>query len=148
MSRADRTRRSSSIRLAGGSAARREARYLIIDWGGALGRWGSIVRRGRWDCDGFAAENAPIVIAGVDGECVRFGYTGQRTADIAGGIRVSDVRWLMRTLGRLTDAQIAAAVEASGGTPEEIACFTAALRRRLDHLQAVATEPAPASSQP
>ena len=28
----------------------REARYLIIDWGGALGRWGSIVSRGRWDC--------------------------------------------------------------------------------------------------
>ena len=53
----------------------------------------------------------------------------------------------MRTLGRLTDAQIEAAVAASGGTPEEIACFTAALRRRLDHLQAV-TAPAPVPSQP
>ena len=129
------------------SRRRREARYLIIDWGGALGRWGSIVRRGRWDCAGFAAESEHLV-AGVHGNDVRFGYTGQRTADIATGIRVSDVRWLMRTLGRLTDAQIAAAVEASGGTREEIACFTAALRRRLDRLQAVVAEPVPASSQP
>lgn len=130
----------------GSSRRRREARYLIIDWGGALGRWGSIVRRGRWDCQGFGDESDRL-IAGVGGDHVRFGYTGQRTADIATGIRVSDVRWLMRTVGRLTDAQIEAAVAASGGTPEEIACFTAALRRRLDHLQAV-TAPAPVPSQP
>ena len=60
----------------------REARYLIIDWGGALGRWGNIVQRGRWDCDGFAAESARSS-SGVDGDELRFGYTGQRTADIA-----------------------------------------------------------------
>jgi hypothetical protein len=132
---------------AGERRSRREARYLIIDWGGALGQWGSIVRRGRWDCAGFAAETDRF-ITGVDGDQVRFGYTGQRTADIAAGIRVSDVRWLMRTLGRLTDRQIAAAVAASGGTADEIACFTAALRRRLDRLQEVASSLAPAASQP
>jgi hypothetical protein len=114
----------------------REARYLIIDWGGALGRWGNVVRRGRWDCDGFAAESDAFVL-GVDGEFVRFGYTGQRTADIADGIRVSDVQWLMGTLGKLTEVQIAAAVAASGGTAEEVTCFTRALRRRLDSLAAI-----------
>ena len=125
--------------MAGKSASRRpkEARYLVIDWGGALGRWGNIVRRGRWDCDGFAAETAALV-KGVDSEFVRFGYGGQRTSDIADGIRVSDVRWLMRTLGRLTDPQVAAAVAASGGTPEEVACFTRALRQRLERLEGVA----------
>ena len=31
----------------------REARYLIIDWGAALGTWGSnVLSRGRWDCAG------------------------------------------------------------------------------------------------
>ena len=136
--------------MAGRPAARRskEARYLVIDWGGALGRWGSIVRRGRWDCEGFAAETSALV-KGVDGELVRFGYGGQRTADIADGIRVSDVRWSMRTLGRLTDPQIAAAVAASGGTPDEVACFTRALRQRLDRLGEVARHEASASvSQP
>ncbi|HXG89530.1 MAG TPA: hypothetical protein VNJ02_14470 [Vicinamibacterales bacterium] len=114
----------------------REARYLIIDWGGALGKWGNVVTRGRWDPAGFAAESEAFV-QGVNGEVVNFGYTGQRTADIATGIRVSDVRWLMSTLGRLSDAQIADAVEASGGTAEEMAGFTAALRARLDRLSAV-----------
>ena len=112
---------------------RREARYLIIDWGGALGRWGNVMQRGRWDCEGFAAESDRLV-EGVDGTFVRFGYTGQRTADIADGIRVSDVRWLMKTLSQLTDAQIAEAVVASGGTPDEATCFTSALRSRLQRL--------------
>jgi hypothetical protein len=135
--------------MAGRPAARSdEARYLVIDWGGALGRWGNIVRRGRWDCEGFAAETSALV-KGVDGEFVRFGYTGQRTSDITEGIRVSDVRWSMRTLGRLTDPQIAAAVAASGGTPEEVACFTRALRQRLNRLGEVARHEASASvSQP
>jgi hypothetical protein len=45
----------------------------------------------------------------------------------------------MRVLGRLRDAQIAAAVAASGGTAEEIACFTRALRQRLDRLGEIAS---------
>jgi hypothetical protein len=113
----------------------REAHYLITDWGGALGRWGSVVRRGRWDCHGFAAETSAFVL-GVDGEYVRFGYSGQRTADIADGIRLADVRWLLRALGGLTVEQIAAAVSASGGTPEEAEVFSRALRARLDALVA------------
>jgi hypothetical protein len=113
----------------------REARYLITDWGGAFGRWGSVMRRGRWDCHAFAAESDALV-ASVDGGVVRFGYTGQRTADIAEGIRVSDVQWLLRTLGGLTEMQIADAVRASGGTPEEVAIFARALRARLDSLAA------------
>jgi hypothetical protein len=118
----------------------REARYLIIDWGGAFGRWGNVVRRGRWDCHAFAAENANFVTS-VDGEIVRFGYTGQRTGDIADGITVADVRWLMSRLNALTESQIAAAVQASGGTAEEIAIFSRALRERLDTLQRVAVNP-------
>lgn len=119
----------------------REARYLIIDWGGALGKWGSIVRRGRWDCAGFASENAAFV-QGVSGEFVTFGYTGQRTADMADGIRVSDVVWLMRTLDRITVTQIAEAVEASGGTADEVTCFSQALRARLNRLREVTVHPA------
>jgi hypothetical protein len=111
----------------------REARYLITDWGGALGRWGGVVRRARWDCHAFEAET-PSFVTGVEGELVRFGYSGQRTADIAEGIRVSDVAWLLETLGKLEDHQIADAVRASGGTPEDVAVFTRSLRARLDAL--------------
>ncbi len=121
-------------RLPGGS---REARYLITDWGGALGRWGNIVRRGRWDCAGFA-EQTPAFVQGVEGEFVRWGYSGQRTADIAAEIRVSDVRWLLGYLGRLRPEQIADAVRASGGSPEEVDCFTRALMERVDQLRVIA----------
>ena len=125
---------------------RREARYLIIDWGGALGRWGNVIARGRWDCEGFAAESE-VFVQGIDGEHVRFGYSGQRTADIAEGIRVTDVEWLVDRLRRLTDAQIEAAVAASGGTPDEVVRFTHALRTRLVRLgEAIATFSAPLAS--
>jgi hypothetical protein len=113
---------------------RREARYLITDWGGSMGRWGStIVTRGRWDPEGFEAQTAQFV-TGTEGGMVRFGYVGQRTADIAMGISVEDARWLCRYLARLTDAQLRAALDASGATPEEAERFTQAIRRRINQL--------------
>ena len=112
----------------------REARYLITDWGGSMGRWGStVVTRGRWDPEGFAAQNAEFVI-GTEGDTVRFGYVGQRTADVATGISIDDVRWLCRYLARLTDAQMRAALDASGATPEEARRFTQAIRDRINQL--------------
>jgi hypothetical protein len=125
----------------------REARYLITDWGGAFGRWGSVVRRGRWDCHAFEQESAGFV-TGVDGEFVRFGYTGQRTADIAEGIRVSDAQWLLETVGQLSLEQLADAVRASGGTPEETAVFSRALRARLDALAAAVNPSVESSAVP
>ena len=60
---------------------KREAQYLIVDWGGSMGKWGgTIVTRGRWDAAGFAAQT-PQFVTGVAGGFVQFGYTGQRTAD-------------------------------------------------------------------
>ena len=113
---------------------RREARYLITDWGGSMGRWGSnIVTRGRWDPEGFAAQT-PEFVAGVDEGMVRFGYVGQRTADVAIGITVQDIRWLCRYLGRVTDAQLRDALEASGANPEETNRFAAAIRERINQL--------------
>jgi hypothetical protein len=119
---------------------RREARYLITDWGGSMGRWGgNIVTRGRWDPDGFEAQTPEFVIA-VDDGAVRFGYTGQRTADVAADITVDDVRWLYRYLGRITDDQLRAALDASGATSEDTERFTRALRRRIDQLGRVCGE--------
>ena len=113
---------------------RREARYLITDWGGSMGRWGgNIVTRGRWDPDGFAAQT-PQFIVGVDEEMVRFGYAGQRTADVAAGISVVDVRWIYGYLSRISDGQLRQALEASGANDEEIEKFSRALRDRIDQL--------------
>ena len=113
-----------------------EARYLIIDWGGSMGRWGTtVITRGKWDCEGYAAQS-PQFIAGVgeDG-VVQWGYTGQRTADAAAGITVDDVRWLHGYVGRLSDDQLRAGLKASGATPEEVEVFTRVIRDRIDQLR-------------
>jgi hypothetical protein len=117
----------------------REARYLIIDWGAALGAWGSnIVQRGRWDPEAYAAQNE-LFVTGVDGDLVTWGYQGQRTADITDGISVADVRWFYTLAGALGDEQLRAAFRASGATAEEVEQFTAAIRGRIEELRDVAT---------
>ncbi len=115
-----------------------EARYLIIDWGAALGTWGShVLSRGRWDCQAFASQNEQFII-GMDGDTVLWGYKGQRTADATAGITRADVQWLNGYLRGITDEQLAAGLRASGATETEITDFTKALRERLDRLQAIA----------
>ena len=113
---------------------KREAQYLIVDWGGSMGRWGvTPVTRGRWDAIGFAAQT-PQFVTGVANGLVSFGYSGQRTADARDDIRVADVAWLCRYLGRVTDSQLRAALRASGGSDDEVASFTTSLRSRIDQL--------------
>jgi hypothetical protein len=113
---------------------RREARYLITDWGGSMGRWGgNIVTRGRWDPEGYAAQT-PHFVTTVENGVVKFGYVGQRTADVAEGIGVDDVRWLYQYLGRVTGRQLHEALLASGATPAEADQFLRAIRDRISQL--------------
>ena len=112
----------------------REAQYLLTDWGGAMGKWGSnIVTRGRWDVDGFEAQTPQFVTGVKDGQ-VLFGYTGQRTADIAGDIRVDHARWFHGYLGRITEAPLVEGLLASGGTDEEAQRFGRAIAERIAQL--------------
>jgi hypothetical protein len=120
------------------TAKGREARYLIIDWGAALGAWGgNVLNRGRWNAAAFAAQNDQL-ITGVNGDAVSWGYAGQRTADAVEHITTADVRWLHQYLGPISHEQIAAALRASGGTDQEVAGFTDAIRARIDHLGQIA----------
>ena len=114
---------------------RLEARYLIIDWGAALGKWGSnILVRGRWNAQDYASQTAQLV-TGVRDDLVQWGYAGQRTADAVDHISMADVRWFNQRVEALGDAQIADALRASGATPEEVEAFTSAIRARLDRLR-------------
>jgi hypothetical protein len=118
-----------------------EARYLIIDWGAAMGGWGNnILSRGRWDSQVFAAQSEQFVL-GVEGESVVWGYKGQRTADAIIDVSRRDVHWLYQYLGGISDDQLAAGLRASGGNETEIAEFTKALRIRLDRLREISAAP-------
>jgi hypothetical protein len=112
----------------------REARYLITDWGGAMGKWGTnVVSRGRWDPDGFEAQTAKFVTGVKDG-IVQFGYVGQRTADVAYDIPVDDVRWFYTYAARLDEPLLREGLLASGATEEEATRFARALVERIRQL--------------
>jgi hypothetical protein len=112
----------------------REARYLITDWGGAMGRWGTnIVSRGRWDPAGFEAQT-PTFVTGVRDGWVNFGYQGQRTAEITRGISVEDVAWFYEYTRRLTFASVRTGLLTCGATDEEAARFAAAIIERVRQL--------------
>jgi hypothetical protein len=121
---------------------RREAHYLITDWGGSMGRWGSnIVTRARWDVEGFEAQT-PAFVTGVSDGFVTFGYAGQRTADIASGIPIDHARWFHGLASRLGDQQLRDALLASGATEEEAARFARSILQRIHRLgEALATTP-------
>src|ERR671916_95975 len=57
-----------------------EARYLIIDWGASMGKWGSNLFRSKWDAAGYAAQT-PEFVTGVENGVVSWSYIGQRTAE-------------------------------------------------------------------
>lgn len=112
--------------------------YAITDWGSSMGIAGDFTGRSRWDCEGYARQSDHFV-AGVDDGYVTFNYAGKDRDVVSAGIRVDDVKWFMRRMSALTDAQIAAGLEASGATAQESACFTKALVKRLGQLTAAAS---------
>ena len=111
-----------------------EARYLISDWGAAMGKWGAtVVSRSRWDPEGFAAQNAQFVTSVKDGY-VNFGYTGQRTTELTRGITVEHVEWFYRYASRLSRESLREGLLASGATEDEADKFADALRDRIAQL--------------
>jgi hypothetical protein len=113
--------------------------YRVKDWGQTLGSWGPEEKPKGWDCGAFTAQTKSFV-QGHQGRYVRFGFTGHHTDDFKNDITVEDVRWLMRYLGRVTDAQIQNGLKASGATPQETACFASQLRERINLLQRAVNE--------
>jgi hypothetical protein len=113
-----------------------EARYLIIDWGATMGRWGTVGFRQKWDSAAYEAQT-PDLVKGVEDGFVKWGYLGQRTEDATEGISVEDVRWLCRYVGRVTDNQIREGLIASGATDEEVESFTRAFRDRVNLLKRI-----------
>jgi len=126
----------------------REARYLVTDWGGAMGRWGSnIVSRGRWDPAGFAQQTAHFVTGVRDGY-VNFGYQGQRTAEIARGITVEHAAWFYRYARRISEPAFHEALIACGADNEEAEVFAHALVERIRQVgEACGRIPSPEAAE-
>jgi hypothetical protein len=111
-----------------------ENHYMVSDWGGSMGKWGGLISREKWDCKGFRGQTKDF-IKGVKGDIVEFGYSGQHTDDFKNDIRVSDLKWLLQYVGRITDDQFRDGLRASGATPDEVECFTRSMRERINQMK-------------
>ncbi len=117
---------------------RMETIYAFTDWGSGMGRWGNIAGgETNWRCDDFERQT-PDFVKGVDKGNVIFGYQGAIEQGFDTNIPPEHVSWLLSYLGHLTDEQLYSALRASGGSDRESACFTKALRDRIDQLRKVA----------
>lgn len=111
--------------------------YTFTDWGDGFGRLGAIPVRANWQCGPFTEQSAGFVRS-VEKGLVNFGYDGNINAGFRTGIPVSHVAWFMKYLGRITDAQLRTGFKSSGATDADAACFTAAMRTRIEELRAAA----------
>lgn len=111
-----------------------ERQYTITDWGATMGKWGGALSREKWDAKGYEKQTSDF-IKGVEGGNVEFGYSGKHTSDFKQGIKVSDVKWLLNYVGRITDQQLRDGLRASGATPDEVEIFTRSIRNRINQMR-------------
>jgi hypothetical protein len=114
--------------------------FFVDDWGRSMGHSGSRLHRSTWNADDYLRQTPEFVTGVKDGE-VGFKYKGQNTRVIRNGISISDVRWLLTYLSRVTNSQIREGLLSSGASPEQSDLFGGALRTRIRELQSVAGKP-------
>lgn len=112
-----------------------EHRYMMTDWGGSMGKWGSYFSREKWDAKGYAGQTKDFLK--VNGGALEWGYKGQHSAEFYQDVKPSDVVWITQYLSRVTDEQLRAGLRASGASDREVDTFTQAIRSRIEQLKQV-----------
>ena len=113
--------------------------YFVADWGASFGKWGNVMTRSKWDYKGYAAQTGSFV-TGVDHDMVHFGYVGQHSGLQKRDIRVSDVAWILRYLGSISDDQFRQALNAAEASPQERDSYLRSMRQRVGELQRAVTK--------
>jgi hypothetical protein len=112
--------------------------YAFTDWGSGMGRWGSVAGSdSNWSCSDYTAQT-PAFVRGVERGRVVFGWEGAINAGFRNAIPQAHARWVMQYLGRITDAQFGTALKAAGAADGDGACFTRAIRTRIEELRKAA----------
>lgn len=107
--------------------------YVISDWGSSFGRMGPmslLASRNRWSLEHFREE--PF-IEGVDHESVNVNHKGDVTIH---EVPLDHGRWFAGLASQLTGDQVRRAFEASGGSADEVAGFSARVMEKIAELQA------------
>jgi hypothetical protein len=104
--------------------------YTVADWGGSLGKTGSVFSHSKWNLDSFAKQ--PF-LDGVSGNTVKLHYSGKMSGSAS--VPLDHAHWFAGILGQLTDDQLRQAFKAAGATPAEIEGFTVQMRRKINELK-------------
>lgn len=115
-----------------------ERQYIVSDLGSTFGRLGNnnlpiIYRFGRKVGSPKHYAKTKFVKEVEDGK-VKLAYKG-KNRDLFKGFTIADARWLANLLGRLSDKQISDSFRAANFSPEEVALYTKAVKRKIDELQ-------------
>ena len=111
--------------------------YAFTDWGAGMGSiLGGYSGRSNWRCTEYTSQSAGFVQR-VDARQVVFQYDGAVNQGFRTVIPPAHVAWLMRYLGRITDAQLRAGLKASGAGDADVDRFTRALRTRIEELRKI-----------
>jgi hypothetical protein len=104
--------------------------YIVADWGGSLGKTGSVFSHTKWDVEKFSKQ--PF-LDGVSGNNVKLHYSGKMSAQAS--VPLDHARWFAGVIGQLTDDQLREAFKAAGATPTEIDGFSRQIRRKINELK-------------
>ena len=108
--------------------------YSFTDWGASLGSWGGFFKRDKWDASAYERQTRDFV-KGTRNGTIEWGYDGKHRQDITDGITVSDVRWLLPYLSRITDTEFRSGFVSSGATALDADRFTRSIRNRIAQLE-------------
>lgn len=107
--------------------------YLIDDWGAALGHSGKLLTRSKWNYKDFYRQSRDFV--SLKNGNIAWGYSGQHSDLITRNLQFSDIAWLLKYLGRVTDEQLREGLLSSGASAEATESYVEALRMRIHELQ-------------
>ena len=110
-----------------------ELRYIVSDLGATFGKTGGVIGRSRNDPADYVKTK---FIEKVKNNRVDFNYNGKRK-EVFQDITVEQAKWLGNILGRLSDQQIADAFKAANYSGSDVQMLTAAVRRRINELNAL-----------
>lgn len=113
--------------------------YAFTDWGAGLGSDAGPSERSNWRCAPFLEQSAHWVERAANGT-LAFRYNGNIGQGFRTGIPAAHATWFMKYLGAITDAQLRAGFVASGAGDADAACFTGALRKRIEELRAASAK--------
>ncbi len=106
--------------------------YITADWGGSLGKSGSVFKHNKWDVKDYSKQK---FIERVGKKKIDFTYGGVMSG-VLEKMPIAHVKWFAGIIGKLTPEQLQDAFKAAGASDEEVAGFASAVKLRINELVA------------